>query len=291
MPPLTRSLTLSPTALLSAIRRLSRPLVRLMISNGITFPVLAGMLRHLFVDVAANDILIHPKTQTDSRISLLTGIHRKEIRRLREQPPESVAIPEVVTVTSQIIARWLALPPFVDADGQPRPLPRTAEAAGGPSFEALVSSVTTDLRARTVLDDWLAQGLVRLASADRVVLNTNAYIPPAGGEEQLFYFARNLRDHFAAAAANISADTPAFLDRSVHYDRLTQGQARELEAIAREAAMRILLEVNRQALALVDANSTPDGDARHRVNFGVFVLSETEMPARNQPDHADGAAP
>jgi hypothetical protein len=290
MPPPHPSLPTPPAALLAAARRLLRPLVRLMLRSGITFPVLIDVLRHLFVEVAVSDILTQPKARTDSRISLLTGVHRKEIRRYREMPPDSTAAPEVVTIASQIIARWLGSPPFVDDAGRPRPLPRVTETGSeGPSFDTLVCSVTTDIRSRAVLDDWLSQGLVRMAPEDCVVLNADAFIPRPGGQEQLFYFARNLHDHVAAAVANISAgDAAPFLDRSVHYDGLTQVQMRELEVFARDAAMRVLLEVNRKALELVEANQTTDGEATHRVNFGTFVFSEDDAP--DQLAAAAGAA-
>src|SRR5580658_4504873 len=124
-----------PAALLAASSRLLRPLVRLMVRGGITFPVLTDVLRHLFVEVAVNDILTQPKARTDSRISLLTGVHRKEIKRFREMPPDTAAAPEIVTIASQIIARWLGSPAYVDGAGRPKPLPRVTEpGTAGPSF-------------------------------------------------------------------------------------------------------------------------------------------------------------
>ena len=74
-----------------------------------------------------------------------------------------------------------------------------------PSFESLVESVTTDVRPRAILEDLLHHGVVIMDADDTVRLNTEAFIPRPGGEEQLFYFARNLHDHVAAAVANISA--------------------------------------------------------------------------------------
>jgi hypothetical protein len=250
-----------------------------MLLSGVTFPVLADMLRGLFVDVALTDILKQPSAQTDSRICLLTGINRKLVRTYREEPPGNLSVPDVVTVASQIIARWLGSPPYIDAAGHPLPLLRAEKTVGStPSFGALVASVTTDIRPRAVLDDWLSQGFVKLTSPDHVVLNVDAFIPPPGGKEQLFYFARNLQDHIAAAVANITAQEAApFHDRSVHYDKLTAAQARELEAFARETAAHALLEVNRKALELVDANQAPDPETPLRVNFGTFVFVETDL--------------
>src|ERR1700733_1292675 len=93
MPPSDRPPPLPPALLLKAARRLMRPLVRLMMQSGLTFPVLADTLRRLFVEIAVADLLIDAKARTDSRISLLTGVHRKEIRRLREMPVDPVDPP------------------------------------------------------------------------------------------------------------------------------------------------------------------------------------------------------
>jgi hypothetical protein len=273
---------LPPAPLLKAARKLLRPLIRLMMQSGLTFPVLADALRSLFVEVAVNDILTDPKARTDSRISLLTGVHRKEIRRLREMPRDRSDTPGVVTLASQIVGRWVGTVPFIDADGRPRPLSRAnpGTEASDSSFDTLVESVTTDIRPRAVLDNLLSHGVVFLDAEDRVQLKTEAFIPRPGGEEQLFYFARNLHDHVAAAVANIGAAGAApFLDRSVHYDGLTPAQAAELQEYARAGAMRVLLDVNRRALELSESEPSTAAACPRRVNFGVYVFDDDAPPA------------
>ena len=268
-----------PDQLLKPLGRLLRPLVRLLIRSGVTFPMLADLLRGLYVDVASRDLLPDDRARTDSRISLLTGVHRKEIRRQRSPDAEGGEAPAVVTLGSQIIARWLGTPAYADPSGTPRALPRTAP--DGPSFEGLVASVTRDVRPRTVLDDWIAQGIVSLDAEDRITLDTAAYVPGPGREEQMFFFARNLHDHIAAAAANVStAGRAPFLDRSVHYDRLGPDAAAKLEAAGRDAAQRMLLDVNRTALALVEAEEAagplPPAAPTRRVNLGIYLYAADE---------------
>jgi hypothetical protein len=283
MPSIDRPQSLPTASLLKAARRLLRPLVRLMMQNGLTFPVLADALRRLYVEIAVNDVLTEAKARTDSRISLLTGIHRKEIRRLREMSVDTANAPDIVTLASQIVARWVGAAPFVDADGRPLPLPRLNGDAtdSKPSFDRLVESVTTDIRPRAVLDDLLGHGVVVMDAEDCVKLNADAFIPRPGREEQLFYFARNLHDHVAAAVANISAvEVPPFLDRSVHYDRLTSSQVETLREYARAAAMRVLLDVNRLAQELTEANPDTDPAQPRRINFGIYVFDEDERPVR-----------
>ncbi|MBP0494014.1 DUF6502 family protein [Pararoseomonas indoligenes] len=264
--------------LLRPLRRLLRPLVRLLIRAGFTFPVLAELLRGLYVEVAAS-MAEDARGRTDSRLSLLTGVHRKELRRLRETPREVEEVPAVVTLGSQVIARWLGLPGYADAEGRPLPLPRSAP-AGEPSFDALVASVTTDVRPRAVLDGWLEGGVVTAGPDERLRLNVAAYLPSEDLEGRLFYFARNLHDHIAAAGANISAGgMPPFFDRSLHYDRLPPEAAARLEAAGRDGAQRLLLEMNRLALSLLEAGEAGPGEPTRRVNLGIYLYAEDEPRA------------
>ncbi len=271
----------APAAVLPALLRLLRPLVRLAIRCGVTYPVLADHLRGLFVEVAQREPADSPSGWTDSRLSLRTGVHRKEIRRLRlAPPPEDDAAPAVVTSSSRIIAAWLGSPAWTGADGRPLALPRIAP-AGVPSFESLVATVTTDVRPRAVFDEWLSLGLVSNDDQDRVVLDASAYVPAPGEEAQLFYFGRNLHDHAAAAAGNVLAAGPApFLERSLHYDRLPPDIAARLAALGRDEGQALLLRLNRAALDWLGPDDAPPDPASptQRVNFGVYLYVEDERP-------------
>ena len=99
------------------LSRLLRPLVRLFIRCGITFPALCNLLRELYVNVAEYDFALAGKEQTDSRVSLLTGIHRKEVARLRGTGAPVSAVPTMISRTSRIMARWLSAPEFTDSTG------------------------------------------------------------------------------------------------------------------------------------------------------------------------------
>ncbi|WP_093567008.1 DUF6502 family protein [Methylobacterium sp. 174MFSha1.1] len=263
-------------ALQAPLARLLRPLVRLFVRSGITFPALTDLLRELYVNVAEYDFALPGKDQTDSRVSLLTGIHRKEVRRLRGAGAPVSAVPAAVSRTSRIIARWVAAPDFTEADGRPKALPRVAES--GPSFESLVASVTRDLRPRAVLDEWLDRGLVTLDAEERIVLAEAAFVPSGGGSQQLYYFGRNLHDHIAAAVTNILEEKPRFFERAVHYDGLSPELARRLEGRAREIAMEALQQANREAHAACETD--PGGEARW--NFGIYIYSEDAPQASMQ---------
>src|SRR5712675_3441802 len=167
---------IAAASLHAPLARLLRPLVRLCIHGGMTVPALAQLLRELFVNVAEHDFALEGKEQTDSRVSLLTGINRKEVARLRGAGAPVNETPATLSLTSAIIARWLAAPEFTDEKGDPLPLPRTAS-GDAPSFEQLVSSITKDVRPRAVLDEWLDRKLVTINDDDEIVLVETAFVP------------------------------------------------------------------------------------------------------------------
>lgn len=259
-----------PAALMAALRRLLRPLVRALIAQGVTYPLFCGLLKELYVDVAANAFPVDDRPPTDSRVHLLTGIHRKDVRRLRGAARAGTPPPPPATLHAQIIGVWLGTPPFADDAGHPRPLARQRGAGAGPSFDDLVEAVSKDIRPRAVLDEWQRLGLATL-DGDQVRLDVEAFVPREGFDDLAHYFGRNLHDHMAAAAHNLLGGQPPFVERSVHYDGLTPDSVATLERLAERKGMDALLAVNRAALARAEADAGAQ-DATQRVNFGIYVF-------------------
>jgi len=261
---------------ISAIRHLLRPLIRLLLSNGISFQVFSELVKSAYVKVSEAEFRLASKPQTDSRISLLTGIHRREINRLRNEPVAAVDLSQNSSMSALLLTIWSGAPEFLDKQALPVPLPR-ANKDGGPSFESLVQSVSKDFRARVVLDEWLRQGIVTLDEDDRVHLAPDAFVQPQDLEEKIFYFGQNIHDHMAATVHNLAGNKPPFLERCVYYDKLSTESAKELAEYSRLVGMRALHSVNKRA---VELQKRDQGrlDAVYRTNFGVYNFSESETP-------------
>ncbi len=169
-----------PDALIAALRRMLRPLVRLMISKGVTLPTLTTILKETFVSVAEDDFPVKGKRQTDSRINLLTGVHRKDVKRLRAETPAEREMPQAVGLGAQIVSRWVSDPLTTDSENRPIPLPRQDKSGSSLSFYGLVEGISKDVRPRAVLDEWLRLGVASMDDKDRVVLNRQAFVPEKG---------------------------------------------------------------------------------------------------------------
>lgn len=274
------------------LRGVLRPLVRALITKGVTAPALYRLLKRVYVEVAESDFTLDGKRPTDSRITLLTGVHRRDVHAFRTAPgAEDEGARRKVTVIASVLGRWLADAAFNDATGHPKALPRT-----GPdtSFEALVASVSRDLRPRTVLDELVRQGLVEHdPTSDTLALRTDAFVGPEDLDQKVHFFAENVGDHIAAATDNLLADKPPFMERAVFYNNLTSASVDELETLARTLGGDALIDVNKQAHAHQQADAGAE-DAIERFRFGVFFYREAEdntaagdhaeEPAENAPD-------
>jgi len=277
----------APSALIKALSQLLRPLVHLLLHFNITYPVLSNLLKGIYVEVAERDFPISGRKQSDSRITLLTGVHRKDVRRLRNTNGVSTDEKKTATLGAQLVARWTGLPEFVDKEGRPKPLPRLSGEKEGPTFETLVQSENKDIRARVVLDEWLRLGVVHLDDNNNVWLNTDAFIPDSGLEEKAWFMGRNLRDHIAACAHNISENGVPMMERSVYYDSLTPADVAGLERLAHKTGMQALQAVNQRAIALQQA-SDADPDATLRFNFGTYFFYAPD--GADQPELDDEAS-
>jgi hypothetical protein len=252
-----------------------RPLVRLLLEKQLSYTALTKQLKALYVEVAERDLALPGRRPTDSRISLLTGVHRREVKRIRSELHGEGRPPARISLGALLISRWTADPAYLDADGRPRRLPKRA-AGSEPSFEALVVSASTDLPPRSVLDEWLRLGVVELDEQGRVRLVEESFVPEQGYEEKLHFFGRNLREHVATGARNLLGAEPPYLDRSVYYDGLSKESIEDLAAFTREEGADLLRRVNQRALELQRADADR-GHATQRMTFGSYFYAVDEL--------------
>jgi Family of unknown function (DUF6502) len=271
-------------ALIQAVQQVLYPLARLLLAQGVTYPQLAERLKAVLVKVAEREFRIAGRAQTDSRVSLLSGVHRKDVRRLRAAPADEESVTaRSVPLGAQLVAAWTGLRRFRDKQGLPLPLPRLASQGGGVSFESLVERVSKDIRSRAVLDELVRLGVVHMDEQDRAVLNVEAFVPRSGFDEKLHYFGHNLRDHAAAAAHNVLGGDEPLLERSVHYDALSKESIRELAALAEKSGMEAVQTLNRRAIELEERDAGGMAE-KQRFTFGVYFFHAPTGSAKRAED-------
>ena len=249
---------------LTILDSLFAPLARLLVARGVVFPDFAERMRAHYIAAAERQA---GKT-TDSRLSVLTGLQRREVTRLRGFVPRD----ERPNPLSRLVALWQTDPAWAQG-GTPLTLPRNGPAR---SFEALAWSVRRDVHPRTMLDALTASGTVALSEdGSEVLLVRASYQPLAGSEDQLAYLARNLGDHLGTATDNVLGGKPPQFERAVHYTGLTEAQVQALAEAHAEGQMALFQDLSRRAAAMKAAG--PGGDRRFRAG-AYFHQTEGDTP-------------
>lgn len=297
---------------LSSALRVLKPLVRLLLRHGVSYPALAAALKPVFLEAAREELTGRGMAVTDSALTLLSGVHRRDVRRLSSSPSSSpvagtqersapgsgdaqgVADPdgtlaEPLSLAAEVAGRWLTDAAWVDERGAPRSLPRSGPA----SFDTLVDSVSRDVRPRAVLDEMLRLGVVRVQDA-QVALAEEGFVPRAAFREMAALFQANLHDHLAAGVANLDGDAN-FLEQALFVDELTAESVHALHVAARAAwqdALREVLRVARERHEHDAAHAQAEWRV-HRARFGVYFFNEAAAvagaapPAAGEPDPRD----
>lgn len=274
----------TPSSVSNAIELCLKPIARLCIHFGIDLRSLTEMMKVAFVTVAKEEFKVSGKSQTDSRIALLTGVHRKDVRRLLGRAPEKSSGRQQ-GLLANLIAQWLGTPELVDASGQAKPIPRNPHPDYKHSFISLAGALTNDIHPRALLDECLNRGIVKIDVDDMVYLVEESLVPAGNLDEKAHFFSQTIHDHISAAGHNLNGNQPPFLDRFVWHEGLTEEDAETIAATARKAAMNALKVVNNQAVELKQKNLDNGIQSDRRIHFGTFYYS-ARVDAQKSDDHS-----
>jgi hypothetical protein len=270
---------------LKAFVAANRPLVRLLIGRGATFPAVLEQLRQLFVEEAVAEIQSRGMKPTSSAVSLLSGVHRKDLRTRELGPAKDAATdasaeapPAPLGLIGQIVGRWMSDPRYLDGEA-PRALRRGANEG---SFDALVQGVSTDVGPRAVLEEMLRLQVVRV-DGDRIELDTLGMVPRGDFAAMAEALGVNLRDHAAAACANL-VDGRNLLEQAIYVDEISADSAQLLHEAATRSWRPVLTRVMRLAEKRVARDAVKESEDRRqaRVRFGVYFF--TEDSSKKEPE-------
>ncbi len=261
--------------LLGALRRALAPLVAFLLHRGITFPVLSSLIRGLYVEQAQKEFQSGVKPLTDSRLSLLTGIARRYVKEIRQKEAQiHSGLQAKASLGGKLIAEWLTATDYLDASGQPLPIPRIAAIGQDtPSFEHLAQRVNSDAWPASVLEKLIEMKLVSIDQHDHVHLLADAYLPSNDSRESLEYFAEHLHDHIATLSHNILGAPAPMIERSAYITDLSRESVEQVHQFSEEKTAELLREVYALASERYYADQDKP-DNTHRLRLGIYFYTE-----------------
>jgi hypothetical protein len=258
----------------SALGKMLRPLVKLLIKQGVSYASFSEVMRRLFIDVAQDDFKIPGKKQSLSRISVLTGINRKDVAKILKAEQDTSSKPATIASRpSRIIQGWLRDKRFTNESGAPKPLHFEG---GDNSFSELVRLYGGDVTPRSMLDELTRVGVISRNPQQHIVLCSMAYVPQQDLAEKINILGRASGDLFSTLDHNLEHQQfRSRLQRSVAYSNIPVKNLNQIRMQSKEEAEQFLLQIN-QWLSQHDGNVNPEmqSDQTARAGIGIYYFEQ-----------------
>jgi len=257
---------------LRAFRRIFRPVAGILLRAGVTWREVVDLGKATYVEVASQDFGIRGRPTNVSRVSILTGITRKEVSRIRKLLAEpDTTVTDSMNHATRVLTGWFTDDEYVDADGQPRPL-----VAEGPnaSFEALCKSYVSDVAPQTMLKELKHVGAVVEDTDGRLVAKMRTYMPRQLDAAQILSSGSVLQDLGKTVAYNLyrdEHDMPKF-ERRASNMRVRASAVPAFQAFLDEEGQAFLERVD----AWLTANEAEEdsNEATVRLGLGAYWIEE-----------------
>jgi hypothetical protein len=260
--------------LAASIVRILRPLVRILLRHGIPFGAFADLAKRVYVELASTEFRIGRRKQSVSRIAVITGLTRKDVRRVVEWPAASAAEEaERYNRAARVVTGWTSDPRFQDEDGEPKAL------LPDPEFAQLVRCFSGDMPARSILDELLRVGAVERGEDGRMRLLARAYVPPGADPGLLEILGTDVAALAATLDHNMTcAPGTTWFQRKVLYDNLPEESLPQLRKLVAGQGQELLERLNVE-MRLHDRDCNPEavGTGRRTAMVGVYWY-ECETP-------------
>jgi uncharacterized protein DUF6502 len=253
-------------AVLAAMRRIARPLARLLIEAGVGAGEFQAVMKAAFVQ-AAQDVG-EPQRSNASRISTLTGLTRREVSALLRVPEDSA--PEVErgrTRLQRVLSGWWTDPDFQDSLGAPAVLPLRGAKL---SFAALVKRYSGEPRVLTILDELLRVKAVRKLPDGRFEALSRSFAPTRWNPDGITAVGEQLRDHLETLIHNLKHPSRPRFERVIENAQL---DPKYVPVLVRDitAQADTLVDSIDDALNNPAATVKPGHEVRDAVRLGVAV--------------------
>lgn len=269
--------------LLRAARRILRPLVRIMLRNGVTANAFQELARKVFVDVAYEEFALEGKVQTMARVSVITGLNRKEVARLHKMESVSEADRTWWNRAGTVLAAWLTDSDFQSSAGFPLDLPFNGPS---PNFSELVKKYSGDMYPRSIADELLRLGAIEEQDG-KLRMSNRGYAPDADPATMVDILGMDTAELVETIDHNILANPEdKLLQAKVLADNLPEEHLQAFNDYSRRISMNAFDDVIRW-LNEHDAGKDKGGkDARYSVGLGIFQINRLARPAK-APDQGD----
>jgi hypothetical protein len=247
------------------LRILLKELAIVLLPRGVTPKQFSRLATHAFAHAAAADSQLRNGRVNQSKVAVLTGLRRAEVRKLlATRPPTMRRCVADQSVIETVLTGWCTDKKFLDKRGDPKVLPVSK---GSMSFTRLVKRYGGDVPHRAVLDELRRLGIVRQAGQHVKIYSLSAFASRSNFTSVAQVLPLLLD---AVRVASVDHHTPPA--QSVHRVILQARSGVDLQLIRRRCAASIGSMLGGLKGSLSERVTLPRGENRGRHTCTVTVM-------------------
>ncbi len=213
--------------LLAAFRYLLRPLVRIAIKNGISFPEFTEVLEDAFVHVASRQLVNSGREATPDAIAVMTDVSAVDVRRLRESSDDAKATgaEEKLNAVARVLVGWHTDRDYIGPYGLVRDLQfegaiGQTKKKGAVGFIELAQRYCAGYPPKVLLDELVRTGCVQDLGNGYFRALTRSYVPEQLSAESIRRFAHVVHNVTETLELNLrtNVDDGRRIERTVFAD-------------------------------------------------------------------------
>lgn len=261
--------------IISACRSWLRPVARWLLRSGVTYREFAELARAAFVDTATEEFGLRGRPTNVSRVALLTGLARREVRRVRSESSGAGAGrgEESLNHATRVLSGWHQDADFLEPDGRPRVLSATGPA---PSFAALLKRYAGDIPITALVKELARSGSIeRLDDGSYRVLRRH-YMPRQMDGRAVERAGSVLADLAATVEYNLSRGPrdPARFEGRAQNRRIEPQHLPAFRAFLEREGQGLLERVD-DWLSTHEVTADAAGTAAVRLGVGVYTIHDS----------------
>lgn len=268
------------TSALKACRHFMLPIARFLLKHGVGYREFSEISKLAFVQVASEDYGIRGRRTNMSRISVMTGLNRKEIRRIRDRiETEDWELDPNLSKPTHILAEWFTSKTYVGPRGVPKALPYE-EKDGRASFVGLVKEIGGDIPPGAMLKELIRAGCVKETRAGVWKAVKRQYTPRVVDVFLVQRFGECLHDLAETMSSNMEQANPD--DRLFEFrawangvDKKSTPKLRKMVALQGQAYLE---SIDDWLGEHVSKNHEPPPGSTVRCGVGVYYFESPVTP-------------
>lgn len=241
-------------------------LIHWLIKSGIGYNEFSTALKALFYNEAIKELDVIKQKKTDSAISLLSGLNRRDVRSFCQLYGEYQLVNQFdlqlpISVPARVVGMWIN-------QKLPQQIPFQGDQS---SFESLVKQISSEKHPKSILLELKRLGIV-IEDEDSIILQNSSFTPDPQADESKQLFTQNISDHLSAGISNLTKNSN-FLEQAIVADELSQESVEKLNQLSVDLWNLMSKAVISAAIDYCKLDEN-DSAANKRFRLGIYQYDE-----------------